>query len=56
MATCNRVVAVIEYTKNQTSVHVNAESLVQYMIELIEGNKDALQSIYSMKNVRSGEI
>lgn len=44
----------IEYTKNQTNVNMDTESIVQYIIDLIESNKNILEDIYSMKSVRSG--
>lgn len=53
---CCRVVAVIEYIKNQThSIYLDTESIVQHIVDLIEGNMNVFEEIYTMQNVRSGE-
>lgn len=52
-----RVVAVVEYTVNQTySIYLDPEATVEYIITLIEGNVNVFEEIYTMKSVKSGTV
>ena len=46
----------IEYIKNQTAtVYLDTEALIQHIVDLIEGNKNVFEEVYTMQSVRSGE-
>lgn len=47
------VVAVLEYSVNQTSsIYGDTDSIVDYIVSLVEENKNVLGDIYIMKSVR----